>query len=185
MRPVFATCLSLLLVLPVAVHAAPRSVLRAGSEIGFQVTQMGVAVSGRFARFDARIDWVADDPAKSSAEVSVDIGSLTTGDADADAIALDKPWLNQSAFPQAKFTSTAIRRSRGDYLADGSLTIRGRSRQAHVPFKLTPQADGTLLVEGELSIRRTDFGVGGGEWNEGELVADEVPVRFRLRLAAP
>lgn len=182
MRLAFVVCLSLLPALPGVAQAAPLELLRKGSEITFSVKQMGVEVSGRFGRFDAHVDWVAGDVPKSSAKISVDIASLTTGDEEADATALDKPWLNQAAFPQATFASTTIRRSGSDYVADGTLTIRGHSQQARAPFTLVPQADGALVVEGEFVVRRTDFGVGGGEWNEGELVANEVPVRFRLVL---
>lgn len=184
MRTASAVCLGLLLALPA--QAAPRTLLREGSEIAFRVTQMGVDVSGRFARFDARVDWVADDPAKSSAEVSVDIGSLTTGDEDADAVALDKPWLDLAAHPQAHFRSVAVRRLDAQrYEATGTLTIRGRSRPLKLPFTLQMQDGGAALLEGEFGIRRTDFGIGGGAWDEGDLVADLVPVHVRLRLAPP
>ena len=40
----------------------------------------------------------------------------------------------------------------------------------------------SLVASGAFSIKRTDFSIGGGEWNEGDLVADEVPVTFRLLL---
>lgn len=166
--------------------AAPRTLLAEQSRIEFAVKQMGVEVSGAFTRFDAQIDLVADDPAASAATVTVDIGSLTTGDADADEVALDKPWLNRSAFPKATFTSSAVR-STGDnrFEATGTLEIRGEPREITVPFETAAQPDGSTLVTGEFNVRRADFGIGGGEWNEGDLVANDVPVRFALHLAAP
>lgn len=164
--------------------AAPREVVTARSEIAFSVKQMGVPVSGRFTRFDARVDLDPAQPATSSAEVTVDIGSLTTGDEDADAIALDQPWLNLAGFPKATFKSSAVRALADErFEVNGTLTIRGTPREMTVPFTLQPQPDGAALASGELRLRRTDFGIGGGEWNEGELVANEVPVRFRLWLA--
>lgn len=187
MRRLLATsCLGLLLTLPVAAQAAPRKLLREGSEIAFSVTQMGVEVSGRFERFDADVDWVVDDPSKSSAEITVEIGSLTTGDEEADSIALDKPWLDRAGFPQAHFRSKGLRRIEGSrYEATGALTIRGRERPLKVPLTAKPQDGGALTLEGEFAIQRSDFGIGGGEWNEGDLVANSVPVRVRLQLAPP
>lgn len=177
--------LLLLALCPVpSAQAAPRELLAAQSAISFSVSQMGVAVSGRFTRFSASINLDADQPEASSARVVVDIASLTTGDGEIDAVALDRPWLNQPAFTQALFESRAVRRiDARRYEADGTLTIRGRERAASVPFTVEDVASGRVRVRGELRIRRTDFGIGGGEWNAGELVANEVPVRFDLLLA--
>jgi polyisoprenoid-binding protein YceI len=113
-----------------AAWSAPRALVAADSRIAFAVKQMGVEVTGQFERFDAQIDLDTDDPTASTASVTVDIGSLTTGDADADAVALDTPWLNRSAFPQATFTSHAVRRVAQDrFEATGTLAIRGEPRE--------------------------------------------------------
>ena len=53
------------------------------------------------------------------------------------------------------------------------------------PFTLKNQPDGSAIASGELTLKRTDFGIGGGEWNEGDLVANDVTVRFRINLGAP
>jgi polyisoprenoid-binding protein YceI len=165
--------------------AGVRPVIYDKSEIAFTVTQMGVGVSGGFRRFSAT---VILDPAKletSSAEVEVDIGSITTGEPEADAEAVKKPWLDAVGFPKATFKSSSVRALGGErYEAKGTLSIKGKARELTVPFTLKNQPDGTSVVSGQFGIRRTDFGVGGGEWNEGELVANEVPVRFRLTLGA-
>ena len=119
-----------------AAWSAPRTLVAEDSRIAFAVKQMGVEVTGQFERFDAQIDLDTDEPAASTASVTVDIGSLTTGDADADAVALDTPWLNRSAFPQATFTSHAVRRVAPDrFEATGTLAIRGEPREITVPFE--------------------------------------------------
>lgn len=168
-----------------ASFAAPRPLITAKSSIDFSVKQMGVAVKGSFKRFTATVDLDDKNLAAARAEVSVDIASLTTGDADADAIALDKPWLDRAQFPQARFVSSSIK-SLGPnrYEAKGTLTIRGKSREITVPLRTQAQPDGGLIASGELSVRRSDFSIGGGEWNEGDMVANEVPVTFKLSLGA-
>ncbi|HEY1077013.1 MAG TPA: YceI family protein [Fontimonas sp.] len=163
--------------------AAPRVIDAARSEIAFKVTQMGVEVGGRFSRFEGTVDF---DPARldaATARIDVDIASLTTGDADADAVALDEPWLNQSGFPKASFVSSQIKSLGGDrYEATGTLKLRGKSRPLSVPLTISADKNGALKATGQLSLKRSDFGIGGGEWNEGDLVADAVPVNFRLHL---
>ncbi|SFF24849.1 Polyisoprenoid-binding protein YceI [Fontimonas thermophila] len=166
--------------------AAPRTLIREKSYIEFTVRQMGVPVSGRFTRFDAHITLDPAHPQTAAAQIQVDVASLTTGSEEADTVALDRPWLDAAGFPKATFISTAVRAVDGTrWLAEGTLTIRGISRPVSVPVSLQPQAEGALLANGELRIRRTDFAIGGGEWNEDELVADEVLVRFYLWLAPP
>lgn len=175
---------ALLLLAAGSAVAAERTVDKAGSEIAFSVKQMGVTVGGNFSRFDAKIDLDSDKPEQSRAEISVDVTSLTTGDADSDAVALDKPWLNKLDFPKAMFKSTAVRAlGPNRYEAKGMLTIRGKPREVTVPFTAQDQAGGATLLSGQFTLRRADFGIGGGEWNEGDLVANEVPVRFKLKLA--
>ena len=165
--------------------AAPRPLIAAKSSIDFSVKQMGVPVSGSFKRFTASIDLDDKNLAASRAEVSVDIASLSTGDSDADAIALDTPWLHRAQFPQARFVSSSIKSLGAQrYEVKGTLSIRGKSREITVPLTTQAQADGGLVASGEFTVRRADFGIGGGEWNESDLVANEVPVKFRLLLGA-
>ncbi|MFT4045130.1 MAG: YceI family protein [Solimonas sp.] len=180
--PRLAVAAVLLLVAGSAI-AAPRPLIAAKSRIDFSVKEMGVAVSGRFRTFSAAIDLDPAKPENSKAEVTVDIASLTTGDADADAIAVDKPWLDRIDFPKATFKSMSVKGVAANrYEVKGQLTIRGKSREITVPLTTEPQADGSLQASGAFSVRRSDFAIGGGEWNEGDVVADDVPVTFHLTL---
>lgn len=165
-------------------QAAPRTVDAAKSQIGFEVTQMGVAVSGRFNRFGGSVDL---DPSRldaASARIEVEIASLTTGETEADAVALEEAWLNQPAFPKAVFESKQLKALGGNrYEASGTLTIRGKARALSLPLTIDTQKDGGLSVAGKFQLNRTDFGIGGGEWNDSDLVANTVLLNFRLQLA--
>lgn len=165
---------------------AERTLIPARSEIGFTVTQMGVGVSGTFKNFVAIVSLDPANPENSSAEIMVDISSISTGEPDADTEALAKPWLDALGFPKATFISSAVRALEQDrYEVIGMLTLKGKPRELTIPFTLKNQPDGTQVASGSFALRRTDFGIGGGEWNEGDLVANEVPVHFRLTLAKP
>ena len=39
------------------------------------------------------------------------------------------------------------------------------------------------MASGEITIKRLAFGIGGGEWGDASLVADDVKVSFRLALS--
>ena len=177
---------SLLMLCAGAASAAERPVIYPKSEIGFSVKQMGVKVSGTFKRFTAKINLDAAKPESSSAQIEVDIASINTGSDEGDQSAMDKAWLDAAAFSKAIFKSNVVRTLGTDrYEVKGSLSIKGKPRELTVPFTLKNLPDGSSVASGDFSIRRTDFGIGGGEWNEGDLVANEVPVHFRLTLGAP
>jgi len=174
-----------LLLLATTANAAERPLIAAKSEITFSVKQMGVAVSGGFTRFSAKIDLDPQKLEQSSAEISVDVASVSTGTDEGDQTALDKAWLDAGGFPKATFKSSSVRALAANrYEAKGLLSIKGKPREIAVPFTLKSEVDGSAVVSGDFQINRTDFGVGGGRWNEGDLVANEVPIHFRLTLGA-
>ena len=175
--------LVLVALLPLSLAAAERPLIPSKSEIGFTVKQMGVGVSGNFREFTARIDLDPQKPEAGKAQIEVTTASIATGEPQADTEAVAKPWLNAAGFPKARFASDEIHTlGQGRFEVKGKLTIKGKTREVKVPVTLENQPDGTALVAGEFTLLRTDFGVGGGEWNDDELVANEVPVRFRFTL---
>ena len=177
--------LVLALLLPLSLTAAERPLIPSKSEIGFTVKQMGVGVSGSFREFSASIDLDPQKPDAGKAQIEVNTASITTGEPQADIEAVAKPWLDAAGFPKATFTSQEIHAlGQGRFEVKGKLTIKGKTREVKVPVALENQPDGTALLAGEFTLLRTDFGVGGGEWNKDELVANEVPVRFRFTLGA-
>jgi hypothetical protein len=50
-----------------------------------------------------------------------------------------------------------------------------------VPATVT-QSGGNTLAAGSFTIKRLEYKIGEGEWNDPSLVADEVQVRFKLTL---
>jgi polyisoprenoid-binding protein YceI len=165
--------------------SAPRNLVLAESQIQFVVKEMGVPVQGKFARFDSDIDIDLGRLEASSARLRIDIGSLTTGNDEADAIAVDADWLDKVHAPVATFKSSTIRAlGDGRYEAKGVLSIRNKERDFVVQFTSAEQAGGKTLITGDFIIKRSLFGIGGGVWNESGVVAEEIPVKVRLILAA-
>jgi polyisoprenoid-binding protein YceI len=68
----------------ITAFAMPRNLLPEESQIEFSVKEMGVPVSGKFKRFEAAIEIDPVKPEKSSANMRIDIGSLTTENDEAD-----------------------------------------------------------------------------------------------------
>jgi polyisoprenoid-binding protein YceI len=156
------------------------------SEIRFAVKQMGVTLTGKFTRFSAQVQLDPEKPEAAHARIEVDVASLDMGDDEADETARSRPWLDAAGFPKAAFEARGARALGGDrYEATGTLSLRGQSREITVPFTLGNLEGGGRVASGEFPIRRTDFGVGGGEWDQSDLVANEVVISFRVTLGAP
>ncbi len=176
-----ATCL---IFLSICAFAAPRSLVPEEGQIEFIVKEMGVPVSGKFKRFEAMIDLDSAKPEKSSANLRIDIGSLATGNDEADALALGSDWLDKARAPYAHFKSTSIRElGKGRFEAKGTLNIHNKEREFAIQFSTSDQAGGKTLVASEFVIKRADFAIGGGVWNEGDIVSPEILVKVRFALA--
>jgi polyisoprenoid-binding protein YceI len=176
-----ATCLAFTSITAVA---TPRTLLPEESQIEFSVKEMGVPVSGKFKRFEAAIEIDPVEPKKSSANVRIDIDSLTTENDEADAIAVGPDWLDKARAPYAIFKSASIRElGKGRYETKGTLSIRNKERDVVIQFSTADQVAEKTLVTSEFIIKRSEFGIGGGVWNEGGVVAEEIPVRVRFTLA--
>ena len=169
---------------PICVLAAPRALLPDEGQIEFIVKEMGVPVSGKFKRFDAAINIDPIKPEKSSVSMRIDIGSLATGNDEADALAVGPDWLDKAHAPYAIFKSASIRElSKGRYEAKGTLNIHNKEREFVIQFSATDQSGGKTIVTSEFIIKRPDFAIGAGEWNEGDVVSPEILVKVRLALA--
>jgi len=165
---------------------APRAMIPAESRIDFIVKEMGVPVQGTFRRFESAVDIDPADPARSSAQLKIDVGSLSTGTDEADAIAVGPDWLDKSHTPSAVFKSLSFRSlGAGRFEARGQLALHNRTRDLVLQFASAEQAGGKTLITCDFVIRRSEFGIGAGEWNEAGVVAEEIPVKVRLMLAAP
>ena len=148
----------------------------AKSQLGFSGTQTGAAFTGRFTRFSAQIDFDPDHPETSRIVVAVDLASAVTGDTQRDGALPQADWFDIAQFPQAKFVSTAIRKTGANaYAAAGTLTLRGVAKPIVLPFTLAISGS-AAHAKGHLNLVRTTFGVGQGAWSSGQWVALDVGV---------
>jgi polyisoprenoid-binding protein YceI len=157
----------------------------AKSTFEYQFTQAGALNKGKFTKYTVTLDFSADSLATSKLDVVVDMNSLDTGDKERDETLKSADLFSVAKYPQARFTSTQITKTANGYDAVGKLTIRGVSRDAHVPFSFRTADEqgkpvGYLL--GKTSLKRLDFGVGQGDWKATDQVGNDVSVSYSLRL---
>lgn len=159
---------------------AEQKLVPAQSEISFTSKQMGVPVSGSFKKFDAQIAFDPKKPELTKVSFSVDLLSADIGNSETEK-ELKKPgWFDSLKMPAAIFTSSGVKSlGGGKFEFSGKLAIKGVSQNIVVPVTLA-QANGTTRVVGNFILKRLDFKIGDGDWNDVSLVANEVIVNIKL-----
>jgi polyisoprenoid-binding protein YceI len=134
----------------------------AASTLGFSGYAQNDPFKGRFGGWEAVILFDPANLGESEATVTVDMTSADTGDAAKDAPLQEDGWFATSMFPQATFKTTSIKATGANaYVADGTLTIRGVSQPASLPFTLTIAGNDAHMT-GSLAIDRSAFQLGIG-----------------------
>ncbi|HEY3520031.1 MAG TPA: YceI family protein [Rhodanobacteraceae bacterium] len=168
--------------LPLAAFARDWKVDPARSALTFTGTYQGEKFEGRFRRFDAKIDYDPADLAHAKFDVSVDVASVDTANTERDQALPGKDFFDTARFPRAHFVTTRFRKStNGAVLAEGMLSLRGISKPATLTVKFAQARSGATL-DVDTTLKRLDFGVGGGDWADTSMIGDEVIVRGHLVL---
>lgn len=154
----------------------------AASRLSFQVSYQGQAAPGSFAEFSTLLHFDPGRPAGGKLDVTVKMTSVDMGSADINEAIRGSEWFGLDKYAQAEFTSAHIKRVADDrYLADGTLRLKGMQRPVQVPFTWKREGDAARM-KGEVTLDRTAFGIGAGEWAADDPIAHAVKVRFDVRL---
>lgn len=176
-----AVCASMLFYsLPAA--GAQWQMLADGSHLQFTATYEGQRAPGVFSDFETRMQFDPDDPGNGALNVTVSMGSADMNSADVNEAIHGRQWLDVERYPVARFESDAIVNKGDDqYMARGVLRLKGVRRPLEVPFTWVGSGE-TAIMSGELTMRRTRFEIGTGEWAQDEPIGLDVHVRFEVRL---
>jgi len=166
----------------------------AHSSLAFSIRHLGLSkVHGRFDHFDATLH-VGAEPGQSSVEVSVDLASIDTNNADRDTHLRSTDFFNVGEHPRMTFRSQAIAPSDDGYEVEGEVTLNGVTRA------LTLLADFNGVLESPVDsrlhagvsavgeIRRSEFGIEFGLMPLGVdrlALADQVKFEVELQFVAP
>jgi len=138
-------------------------------------------VRGHFKNVSGSLVFDPEDPAQSSADVTIDAGTIWTGQPQRDAHLRSADFLDVEHHRWITFTGNQVEIvGAHDYILRGTLTIRGVSREVNLKVKYlgqwrTPwweEQDGTWIDKGprvragfvaKTRINRHDFGV---SWND-------------------
>ena len=179
-RALAATTLAVILATAAPCFAAEYA-QAPGSTLTFATKYQGEVFVGRLPSFTTRLSFDAKQLATSRLDVGIALASVTVGNPDGDESLKGADFFNVPKFPQARFSAVGFRSLGGNqYAADGTLSLRGASKPVTLTFTWTPGARPVLT--GKATVRRLDFGVGGGDWADTDLIPNEVAVSTRVVL---
>lgn len=155
----------------------------AHSTLTFTNAYQDVQYTGRFHRFDAKIDYDPNDLAHAKFDVSIDITSLDTQNSERDQAALGVDFFDTAKFPKARFVTTGFHKGAdGKVVAGGVLTLRGISKPVALTVLFKPNGN-TATLDVTAQLKRLDFGIGTGQWADPTMIGDGVTVHGHLVLA--
>ena len=150
------------------------------SRLEFAGVQAGAEFKGVFHKFTAAIEFAPDALATARFDVVIDAASVDSQDKDRDTTIKGPDIFDVAHFPSAHYVSRSFAKTASGYTAQGSLTLRGVTKDVPVAFQFTPGAQPKL--DGTANLKRLDFGAGQGDWKSTEWIKDAVKVRFALVL---
>lgn len=187
MRKVLGILLAVLSVCGSALAADEYKIDPNHSSVNFSVTHMVVStVNGRFAAYEGKIVYDEKDPSKSSVNVTIQTASITTDNPARDNHLRSPDFLDAQNNPTITFQSKSVERKGDNYVAHGTLTIRGVSKDVDLPFELKGPVDtgkGKIVgAHASLAINRKDYNVSwSGTMDKGQLVvSNEVKIDLNV-----
>lgn len=134
--------------------------------------------SGSFKDFKGTIYFDENDLANSKFDVSIDVSSITTGNAMMNKKAQIEEWFNAAKYPQIKFVSTKVEKSDKGYNVIGNLKIKGVSKETKIPVTYSKSGE-TAKFSGNFNVKRSEFKVG----HKSEAVPDIMKIEFSIPVA--
>ena len=159
----------------------------AHSRVGFVARHaMVTKVRGSFEAFEGSAVLDFAEPSRSSATLSFDIASISTGQAQRDDHLRTNDFFDAASYPKGEFVSTSVTpRADGSYEMIGDLTLKGVSKPVTIVWEPTgtakdPFGNTRLGFEGKAVINRKDWGI---EYNAvletgGVLISEKITLEL-------
>lgn len=157
------------------------------TRIGFQARHaMVTKVRGQFLDFEGGFHLDPENPEQSSANLTIQAKSLTTGNQDRDQHLHSNDFFAMDEYPEIRFRSSKVEKLDEEKLSlTGDLTIRGVTRPVTVDFEylgaaVDPWGNLRIGFEGRTTVNRKDWGI---SWNAaleagGVLVSEKVTLEL-------
>lgn len=155
----------------------------AGSILVFASKYDGEVFTGTFPGFSTKLSFDPANPAAGSLDVTIPLAGAKSGNSDRDSTLQGADFFDVGKFATAHFTAKGFRAVGNDqFAADGTLELRGVSKPVTFTFSWKPGTQPVLT--GKATVKRLDFGVGGGDWADTKTIPDETAISTIVKFDA-
>lgn len=158
------------------------------SSVGFAVRHMVVSKTrGRFTKFSGNFAFDAENPGVSHVEVTIDVGSIDTHDAQRDGHLKSADFFDAENHKEITFKSKRVEGTGADLKVIGDLTIRGVTHEVTLEVEYAgggkdPWGNERAGFAAKTSLNRKDYGL---SWNAaletgGVLVGEKVEIELEI-----
>ena len=132
------------------------------SRVHFVIKNFGIKTGGDFSGLKGTIKFDPEKFSTSVFDVTVDANTINTDNESRDGHLRKAEYFDVASYKTIRFKSTKITRSSvaGRFYVFGELTIKGVTKPVQFGFGATAK-NGGYVFDGEFTINRRDFGVGG------------------------
>ncbi|HEX8458946.1 MAG TPA: YceI family protein [Pyrinomonadaceae bacterium] len=185
----------LLAVIPVESAVTKYAADAAHSNVGFSIPILGglSQVRGKFSDFTVEIVYDDKDVTKSTVNAVIKAASIDTGIERRDNHLRTADFFDVEKFPEITFRSTRIEKRGKDFIAHGTFTMHGVSKEIALPFTingvLKDEKTGktTLGATARTSVNRKDYGINFSRPDNPAYLGDVVEIELNVitRAASP
>ncbi|MDQ3666222.1 MAG: YceI family protein [Acidobacteriota bacterium] len=167
----------------------------AHSNIGFSIPIAGGLshVRGKFNEFTVTIVYDDKDVTKSSVDAVIKAASIDTGIEKRDAHLRNPDFFEVEKYPDITFKSTRIEKKGKDFIAYGTFSMHGVSKEISIPFTINgvtrdEKTGKTVLgATAKTTVNRRDYGINFAQATNPTFLGDAIEIELNLitRAAGP
>ncbi len=161
-QPIFFAILILALNFT-AQHSLGQTFIKDKSAVTFKIKNAGFWVNGSFSDFDMQAQVNPASLGTSQLSGSLTVSSISTNNNKRDEHLLSEDYFEAEKFPTITLTSSQLSKAGDGYVWQGTLKIKETEKTVSIPFQIEEKGDHLLLL-GEFTINRIDYGVGKKSW---------------------
>jgi len=158
------------------------------STVGFSVPILnGLSrVRGKFTDFAITLNHDEKDITKSSVTVVIKPASIDTGIEARDKHLRSADFFDVEKFPEIKFVSSRVEKKGKSFIAYGTLTMHGVSKDIALPFSISgTSTDATgkkknIGYSARMTLNRRDYGINWTHQTSASFVGDNIDVEIDL-----
>lgn len=149
------------------------------SFIKFTGDQAGAAFSGVWQKWQADIQFDAEDLSKARFNVSIDPSSGFTNDQERDDTIRSPEFFDVMQFIDARYQASDFSVDSNGFTANGTLTMKGFRSDAILSFNVIEE-NGKIILTGTAPLDRLVWNIGSGDWTDTSWVGQQVVVEVRV-----